>query len=295
MSAFPLGFNAAIDRFDKRSAARLFKWFWPDAITLRGGIVNLAASIRAAHQAGEASWGLTMQADHVRLNVGPCEALTFLHGESQFLVANPEELGHDCEFDSQEEPFYYRSVPILSKKCLIGPVEIRNAHNAYIEAAVDRRRVCSFQQSFSPAVLEFIEDILGEVLPRPGYLVAEKPFGRVQPLPDEVDNGPQWREGSVYQVMVNAYERNPEARQECIRHYGTRCAVCGFDFGIAYGPVAAGLIHVHHLKPISDMGGEYQVDPINDLRPVCPNCHAVIHLGGKLRTIEEVQGLLTPR
>ncbi len=33
-----------------------------------------------------------------------------------------------------------------------------------------------------------------------------------------------------------------------------------------------GFIHVHHLKPLSEVGYEYRVDPIRDLRPVCPNC-----------------------
>jgi hypothetical protein len=31
------------------------------------------------------------------------------------------------------------------------------------------------------------------------------------------------------------------------------------------------------------------VDPVADLRPVCPNCHAVIHLGGACRSIDEVR------
>jgi 5-methylcytosine-specific restriction protein A len=28
---------------------------------------------------------------------------------------------------------------------------------------------------------------------------------------------------------------------------------------------------------LAQVGGEYQVDPIADLRPVCPNCHAMLH------------------
>lgn len=39
-----------------------------------------------------------------------------------------------------------------------------------------------------------------------------------------------FREGSIHQVTVNAYERNPEARRKCIAHYGARCCACGFDF-----------------------------------------------------------------
>jgi 5-methylcytosine-specific restriction enzyme A len=55
-----------------------------------------------------------------------------------------------------------------------------------------------------------------------------------------------------------------------------------------YGKVADGYIHVHHLRPLSEINGEYVVDPVQDLRPVCPNCHAVLHLGGQCRSIEEV-------
>jgi 5-methylcytosine-specific restriction protein A len=59
-----------------------------------------------------------------------------------------------------------------------------------------------------------------------------------------------------------------------------------------FGPEAEGFIHVHHLIPLSTIGTEYLVDPINDLRPVCPNCHAVIHLGGGSRSIDEVREML---
>jgi 5-methylcytosine-specific restriction protein A len=34
------------------------------------------------------------------------------------------------------------------------------------------------------------------------------------------------------------------------------------------------------------------VDPIADLRPVCPNCHAVIHLNKQPFTIEDVQAMV---
>lgn len=102
-------------------------------------------------------------------------------------------------------------------------------------------------------------------------------------------------EGSLCRITVNAYERNPEARDECIAHYGTTCIVCGFNFGKTYGLAAEGIIHVHHLKPLSKIGLEYEVDPITDLRPVCPNCHAVIHRNGVTRSIEEVKRLLDER
>jgi hypothetical protein len=100
-------------------------------------------------------------------------------------------------------------------------------------------------------------------------------------------------EGGVIERLVNGYERNPLARQMCIKKYGTNCFICGFSFGVAYGAVVDGLIHVHHLLQLSGVGRDYKVDPIADLRPVCPNCHAVIHhRRNHAYTIEEVKSLL---
>jgi 5-methylcytosine-specific restriction enzyme A len=84
-------------------------------------------------------------------------------------------------------------------------------------------------------------------------------------------------EGGQRTVTSTTYERNPLARRLCVSHYGYKCAVCGFDFGEVYGDLGSGYIHVHHVVPISTIGKEYIVDPIKDLRPVCANCHAMIH------------------
>lgn len=101
------------------------------------------------------------------------------------------------------------------------------------------------------------------------------------------------REGAVKVIRVNAYERNPVARRRCIEHYGAICSACGFDFSTVYGAVAAGVIHVHHLRPISECGGDdYEVDPISELRPVCPNCHVVLHRRQPPLSIEDLQVVL---
>lgn len=84
-------------------------------------------------------------------------------------------------------------------------------------------------------------------------------------------------EGAVTTVQVNRYERNPVNRLRCISHYGTDCWACGLDFKERYGPTAAGFIEVHHRTPVSALGGEYRIDPIRDLVPLCSNCHSVAH------------------
>ena len=95
--------------------------------------------------------------------------------------------------------------------------------------------------------------------------------------------------GGVKKVVVNQYERNNVARKKCIESRGSTCSICAFDFGKTYGDKYKGFIHVHHIKPVSEISDKYEVDPIEDLRPVCPNCHAVIHFGGKTLSVEEVK------
>lgn len=98
-------------------------------------------------------------------------------------------------------------------------------------------------------------------------------------------------EGAKRTIVVNSYERNPLARRKCIEYYGTVCSVCNFDFGKEYGEIGKGFIHVHHLTKVADIGKAYEIDPIKDLRPVCPNCHAMLHSKKETLTIEELKDL----
>lgn len=108
--------------------------------------------------------------------------------------------------------------------------------------------------------------------------------------PDEVDeSSTPLREGAARKISVNAYERNAEARRKCINKWGHNCAVCRFRFDLHYGPLGKGYIHVHHLRPLSSVDGEYQIDPVTDLRPVCPNCHAMLHRRSPPLSIDELQ------
>ena len=108
------------------------------------------------------------------------------------------------------------------------------------------------------------------------------------------DLGPHdHHEGSRYQVFVNRYERDRAARQACIDHFGSACVVCNFSFGNLYGTVGKDYIHVHHLVPLSSIGESYQIDPIQDLRPFCPNCHAIAHRLRPPYSVEEIRTMLT--
>jgi hypothetical protein len=299
-SAFPGGFNPAIDRYDRRSAARLFRWLWPDPAISRACAANLAASIQIAHEAGQASWEVTMHPDNVRLNVGQVETLTLFADFCRVLFQAPIELGAKPRFEIEltNRPVY-SSVPVPSGVCIVPsgelrslPFAVRAAHNAYIQAAVSYKRGSPHRRYFSPAIVDYLEAALGESLPRPSYF-SQEALQCVEPLADEIDDSGPIYEGAKYQVIVNVYERDPEARRKCITEYGANCFVCGFSFGATYGKVVDGFIHVHHLRPLSEIGEEYEVIPVEDLRPVCPNCHAVLHRRVPAYSIAEVQAFLS--
>lgn len=102
-------------------------------------------------------------------------------------------------------------------------------------------------------------------------------------------------EGATTSITVNVYERSAAARAACIAHHGANCSVCEMSFEAMYGEAGKGLIHVHHLRSLASVGGEYEVDPVSDLRPVCPNCHAMIHRRDPMYSIEAVRAIIRER
>lgn len=98
-------------------------------------------------------------------------------------------------------------------------------------------------------------------------------------------------EGDCVQVLVNKYERSSIARKKCIEHHGLTCKICGMNFEQKYGEIGEGFIHIHHIKPLNQIGKSYVVDYKNDLIPVCPNCHAMLHrkLNNEYLSIEDLK------
>ena len=102
-------------------------------------------------------------------------------------------------------------------------------------------------------------------------------------------------EGAKKQIYVNAYERNTIARDKCVEYYRKndngkiKCQICGFCFEDFYGEEFKYKIHVHHVRPLAEVNEEYEIDPIKDLLPVCPNCHLAIHSKDDGYSIEELR------
>ena len=100
-----------------------------------------------------------------------------------------------------------------------------------------------------------------------------------------------YENGNGKKILVNKYERNPQARKICIEKYGSICAICGFDASKIYGVEFKGKIEVHHIIPISEMNENYKINPEHDLIPLCPNCHMAIHtkINGKTLSLDELK------
>ena len=113
--------------------------------------------------------------------------------------------------------------------------------------------------------------------------------------PEELPKNELRWEGAKMTAFVNRFERNSLLRDECVQEHGYKCKVCGFDFYATYGQIGQRFIHVHHLRPLASVGDAHEVDPVDDLIPVCPNCHAMLHRkrdADKPRTVEQLKKLI---
>jgi len=85
-----------------------------------------------------------------------------------------------------------------------------------------------------------------------------------------------FREGRKILYTLSRSERNPKLRRACIEKHGSKCVVCKFDFEKRYGAIGKGFIHIHHLKPMASVRAMHDVS-VDELVPVCANCHAMLH------------------
>lgn len=182
---------------------------------------------------------------------------------SGVVVSEPEEGEHwDPDRAAAGDTGYYVEIlfdalsptPILGEDVLSKPPF--SAHNWYPMASGT-----------------FIPDEIARVLED----VWKKATGTTFIPPAKDDLTRLYIEGTKRTRLVTSCERNPVARKKCVEHYGARCVVCGLSFGETYGNIGNGFIHVHHLKPMAEIDDAYEVDAVRDLRPVCPNCHAMLH------------------
>ena len=113
-------------------------------------------------------------------------------------------------------------------------------------------------------------------------------------FPDIIKKNETEYEGAKKSVIVNKYERSSKARENAVNYHGLNCKICDLNFKEIYGAIGEAFIHIHHLIPIHEIGKNYKIDYKNDLIPVCPNCHSMLHrkLNGKEPTMEELKQMI---
>ena len=220
------------------------------------------------------------------------------------------------KFNVNDIVYIYCTRPLkkIQYKCKIEQIDldnksIRNDEKYWVDKTEYKK---SLQGKFMKLVL--IEQVSNEKMSLENLLLNGLngvPQGRVKPsdeliayiethfndlnqneiFPNDINENLFVYEGLKKQISVNKYERSSIARNKCIEHYGAICNICRIDFSKLYGEIGNGFIHVHHITPIHSIGKEYKVDYINDLIPVCPNCHAMLHrkINGKEIEIEELK------
>ena len=99
-------------------------------------------------------------------------------------------------------------------------------------------------------------------------------------------------EGARTRIEVNRYERDRRNRAAALSIHGYGCKACDMMLDEKYGPAAAGLIEVHHVTPVSELGAGYVINPRYDLVPLCPNCHSVAHRRSPPYSVAELRELM---
>lgn len=141
--------------------------------------------------------------------------------------------------------------------------------------------------SIKPEVLSLLESNWFDFIRENKYI--GNAFVSNDVLSDETES---FMEGKSKEVTQTRYERNPQARKTCLKHHGYSCQICKFNFEKTFGEIGKGFIHVHHINAIAGFGKEYEIDPKNDLIPVCPNCHAMIHSKRPAFIIDEIKDII---
>lgn len=88
-------------------------------------------------------------------------------------------------------------------------------------------------------------------------------------------------------------DSDQQKKSRCIENFGNRCVVCSFSFDETYGRIGDDIIQVHRVGCETAGVGTETAEPTDDLRPLCPNCHAAIHSRALELTIDELKEALT--
>lgn len=98
------------------------------------------------------------------------------------------------------------------------------------------------------------------------------------------------QEGMKKIIENKVYERSTRLRTIAIDRFMVdgkiSCKTCNFNFEDFYGPeLGGGYIEIHHVKPVFKYEGDELdkaiTDALDNVTPICSNCHRMIHRNWK--------------
>lgn len=303
-----------LDRGSAVDAAAVISAICPDDALRREVLQCLLESITFVERASSQAWSVTLFNSRFRLNVGQVEALTCgvfadekhvgKRSPLEVRLLTQGELPAEVWTAQQQEPTRlqiwptpYTSVPSPQHAvCLsferameLGQwrKKLEPAHQRYLAAALrtptgKTRSSTTHRRTHSKGLVEYAMAFCGSMAERSAPTTSNE---------DDLERT-EFFEGRPIAIQTTRYERSVGARSTCLSHHGYTCLACGFNFGKTYGPVATHYVQVHHLKPLAAMGSAGACDPINDLAPLCANCHAVAHFRNPPYSVEELRSFI---
>ena len=113
------------------------------------------------------------------------------------------------------------------------------------------------------------------------YILDERYKKLGQFLPERFKES--WIEGARDDFVLSKNERDPAIRRSALKHYGSKCYACDWV------PPHTSIIDIHHLDPIAE--GE-RLTKLEDVIPLCANCHRRAHTRKPPIPIKELRELL---
>jgi len=212
-------------------------------------------------------WGCTFYKRFLRINVGRIELLTIdISGNMRLILVHSIIqrnllIRKDIEVNYKGEIGVYPSLP---DSCIFSfSSNLLNEIADDIYYGIKKTVDLAIQKPLNPAVKRNNNFQLLSVLDINNVILPAKGDGSI--------------EGRAYTYEMTAYERDPSNRAKCIEFFGYNCQICGFNFERKYGEVGEKYIQVHHIEPLSESKKSVFVNPIEDLIPVCANCHCMLH------------------
>jgi 5-methylcytosine-specific restriction protein A len=103
-------------------------------------------------------------------------------------------------------------------------------------------------------------------------------------------------EGKVLTRLHRVRERcrklvERKKKQALAKHGKLACEACEFDFQTQYGKAGAGVIDVHHIRPLHTLQPG-QKTRLDDLALLCANCHRIVHATRHWLSLEELKATL---